>query len=305
MTFSLLTPKELPLPPALSYQITRTDGSSADSFEAVFPADAAFYAPLAKHSGFLCRTSAGVLLRGMVDEVELEYGNRHTVTLCGRGMAAPLMDSQMGYGEYYNLELSGLLSQMGITGARVEGGPYRLQSVCIRAGCSLWTALNGFCLHAHAPQPRFLRDGTLYIGLTHGTHRLSEDTLLHGVKRLCRYGGIWEQRVHDLTTGTVSIAQSAIARDFGITTTRYATRSGAFLPLTERTPAQRLQEANKNLYCLELTLPGYRDMEPGDRVLAELPSLDAAGVFRLAELCHRCDAAGSTTTLILQKTEEA
>ena len=175
--------------------------------------------------------------------------------------------------------------------------------LAVSPGTSCMRVLQGFCLHAGAPQPRFTPDGTLYIGPGGGTHRLGEADILSARWRLCRYGVITEQYVRDLSSGVTRAAKDELLRAYDVSSVRYVTRSGPFTNVIERSAQQRLAEARRELLTLELTLPGTCAAQCCDAVEVSLPELRAAGKFTITEICRQFDGKCETTQLRLRAKE--
>ena len=217
------------------------------------------------------------------------------------------MDNQAGGAQFFFFFLNSVLDRyvrpFGIGQIRVEGGPWRTQMVSVPAGCSCKQVLDGFCRLVGAPQPRFDPDGTLRIARGQGSHILGEEDLLSAKWRLCRYGVITEQQVHDLTTGAVSVVRDPVLESYGIRSRRFATRSGPFTHVNERSARARIAEAARDLNTLELTLPGGYSARCCDTVRLSLPALRAEEDYVITEICRRFDGLSETTRLGLRAKE--
>ena len=84
------------LPMLLRWNITYTGGVPCDSYGVTCVYDRTMAEPLHLAAGFLALDeNGGVLLRGIVDEYEAELTAAGlTVTICGRGYAARLLDNE-------------------------------------------------------------------------------------------------------------------------------------------------------------------------------------------------------------------
>ena len=299
--------QSMALPELLTYRLLRTDGDSADSFEVSFPTSRSLLPYLRKNREFLCKDGDEICFRGVIDEIETVYDMAFTTTLCGRGMAAKLMDNQVEGAEFYTLDLDTVLERYvkpyGITSISRQGSTGRLQLVSIGAGCSCYRILQGFCLHAGVPKPRFLADGTLLISAGGASYAIGEDAILSARWRLCRYGVISQQTVLDLTAARARSAQAPDLAALGVQSRQVATRSGPFTQLTERTAQQRLAAARKSLDTLELVLPGHHPAQPGDTVTVSLPAMGIAGQYTVCEVCRQFDGEAETTQLRLRAKE--
>lgn len=295
------------LPELLFWQFRHTDGSSADSFELHFPAQTSLLPTLRGAKELQCTDNGRICFRGVVDEVETVWENAFVTTLCGRGLAAKLMDNQVEGAEFYTLDLDTVLSRYvmpyGITTFDVRGGPWRGQLLSVGAGSTCHQVLQGFCLHAGAPQPRFLPDGTLCIAPGEGRHTIREADILSAARRLCRYGVISSQKVIDLSHIATRTAENPGLSALGISSHGVATRSGPFTRITERTARQRLEASARNLDTVELSLPGTHPAQPCDTVFLPLTVMDLNGEFTVTEVCRCFDGEKETTRLCLRAKE--
>lgn len=297
----------LALPEFTAYSLRHTDGTSADSFEVSFPTRTGVLAAVRKNRGFYCMDGSTVAFCGVIDEIEVSCDNACLTTLCGRGMAALLMDNQVEGAEFYNLDLDTVLSRYvrpyGISSISVQGGPWRTKLVRVGSGCTCQKLLQGFCLHAGAPRPRFLPNGTLCISAQANRYAIGSDDILTAARRFCRYGVKNRQKVLDLTARTARTAEDAALTALDIHAQGIATRSGAFTDLTERTAAQRLYENAEDADLLELVLPGNHGAQPCDTVSVTLACVDTGGEFTVREVCRRFDGNSIKTELILRAKE--
>ena len=295
------------LPEFTAWKLIHTDGSSADSFEVTFPTGKALLPQLLRGVDFYANEDGGVIFRGVVDEATAVWADAFTTTLCGRGLAARLMDNEAEGAQYFNLDMNTVLARYvrpcGIQDIQVEGGPWRAQMVSVPTGCSCRKVLEGFCRLTGAPAPWFAPDGTLCISEGRGRYALGEEDLLAAEWRLCRYGVITEQQVHDLTAGTVAAIRDPILESYGIRSRRFATRSGPFTHITERSARARIEDAARLLRTLELTLPGTHAARCRDTISVRLPNLQVDGDYRIAEICRRFDGQRETTRLLLRPKE--
>lgn len=297
----------LDLPELLTWRLIHTDGSSADSFELSFPTDPDLFSALRSTRELRCMENGEVRFRGVVDEVESLWENAFVTTLCGRGLAAKLMDNQVEGAEFYTLDLDTVLRRYvrpyGISAISTKGGPWRGQLLSVGAGNTGWQVLQGFCLHAGAPQPRFLTDGTLYIGSGMGQHTVQDAEILSVARRLCRYGVISSQKVIDLSHIATRTAENPALSALDIASHRVTARSGPFTRITERSARQRLEASAKKLDTVEAVLPGYHPAQPCDRVFLKLPALGLDGECIVTEVCRHFDGKKETTMLSMQAKE--
>lgn len=138
------------LPVLLRWNITYTGGVPCDSYEVTCVYDRTMAELLHLAAGFLALDeNGGVLLRGIVDEYEVKLTAAGlTVTICGRGYAARLLDNESRPVTYQGATLAEIVrchaAPYGISCAEIA--PVSADSVyTVAAGTSQWKALEGFC----------------------------------------------------------------------------------------------------------------------------------------------------------------
>lgn len=154
------------LPVLLRWNITYTGGVPCDSYEVTCVYDRTMAELLHLAAGFLALDeNGGVLLRGIVDEYEVKLTAAGlTVTICGRGYAARLLDNESRPVTYQGATLAEIVrchaAPYGISCAEIA--PVSADSVyTVAAGTSQWKALEGFCRTYGGFSPRFRWDGLL------------------------------------------------------------------------------------------------------------------------------------------------
>lgn len=294
------------LPQLLTYRTTHTDGDSADSFEITFPGQPGLVQSLHSCPEIRLKDGQSIWFRGVIDEVETAWGTSCITTVCGRGLAAKLMDNQAGGAEFYQADLRTVLDRyvrpFGITDIYAPGS-YRARLWSVGTGVSCFRILQGFCRLSGAPQPRFSREGTLMIAPGRTGYTIHSGQLLSAKLRLCRYGVISRQLVTDLSSGAVRTADLACASRYGISSRHAATRSGPLTHVTEKNARQRLEDSTKELYTLELVLPHVQELQCCDSVKVNLPDIGATGNYIVAEACREFDGSRETSCLRLRRKE--
>ena len=159
------------LPVLLRWNITYTGGVPCDSYEVTCVYDRTMAELLHLAAGFLALDeNGGVLLRGIVDEYEVKLTAAGlTVTICGRGYAARLLDNESRPVTYQGATLAEIVrchaAPYGISCAEIA--PVSADSVyTVAAGTSQWKALEGFCRTYGGFSPRFRWDGLLVAAAT-------------------------------------------------------------------------------------------------------------------------------------------
>lgn len=296
------------LPELLGWTVTRTDGSSCDSFELSFSCEADACAVLKQATRFHAVDGSEVVFTGIVDEFTVSLGAQgRTAQVSGRGLMAVLMDNQVRAAAYTRATVRDILA------AYVT--PYGLRSVkndmqnavssfAVDSGDTCWQALSGFCRHAAARTPRFLADGTL--DLTEPTQRIgwrlgADAAVIAASYRICRYGVISEQVMVDRSTGAQTSAKNEAFEAAGGLRRQVTARAGQTVRATIRTAEQHLSESAQNWKRLSVTLPGCWLAEPCDLIAVDLPELGVQGRFRVAEVTTRMDASGLRCTLEMRE----
>lgn len=295
------------LPALREWDVSRTDGASADAFALQFPLQAEDVGTLRKAIRLTLREDREIRFSGLVDEVECTIGPEGwRAVVIGRGLAARLLDNEVSGAEFYSVGIEDILARYcapyGIIAVDRDAALPRLSLFAVPTGCSCHQAVWGFCRHAANIRPRFLANGTLQIrkdpARTHHTidHRSG---VLQAQWRLCRYGVRTKQTVHDLTYGVARTAENPALIALGGRSEGVATRSGPYCKATEQTAAQRIAAGARGLETLEITLPGSFLAEPRDRITAVLPQWGIEGDFFVQQVRSRSDLAGLRCTLTL------
>ena len=101
----------------------------------------------------------------------------------------------------------------------------------------------------------------------------------------------------------MSVVRDPVLESYGIRSRRFATRSGPFTHVNERSARARIAEAARDLNTLELTLPGGYSARCCDTVRLSLPALRAEEGYVITEICRRFDGLSETTRLGLRAKE--
>ena len=212
------------LPVLLRWNITYTGGVPCDSYEVTCVYDRTMAELLHLAAGFLALDeNGGVLLRGIVDEYEVKLTAAGlTVTICGRGYAARLLDNESRPVTYQGATLAEIVrchaAPYGISCAEIA--PVSADSVyTVAAGTSQWKALEGFCRTYGGFSPRFRRGRAAGGGAGAGRraadcHRRDQpDPLLHPAED--HYGVLTEVLVIDKTRNVSYSVQNRDMLDRG------------------------------------------------------------------------------------------
>ena len=288
------------LPVLLRWNITYTGGVPCDSYEVTCVYDRTMAELLHLAAGFLALDeNGGVLLRGIVDEYEVKLTAAGlTVTICGRGYAARLLDNESRPVTYQGATLAEIVrchaAPYGISCAEIA--PVSADSVyTVAAGTSQWKALEGFCRTYGGFSPRFRRDGLLVAAPERDDGRRividGTSPILSCTLREDHYGVLTEVLVIDKTRNVSYSVQNRDMLDRGGQCRRVIYTPGrSTWDAMRYTGEYQIQQSKKEEQAVTVTLPGSFDAFPGDRVTVRLEKLGLTGNYRVAETENRFSA---------------
>ena len=301
------------LPVLLRWNMTYTGSVPCDSYTVTCVYDKTMAEPLHLAAGFLALGEDDqVLLRGIVDEYAVELSPEGlTVTICGRGYAARLLDNESRPVTYQGATLEEIVrchvTPYGITAAEIA--PVSATSVyTVASGTSQWKALESFCRTYGGFAPRFRRDGLLVAAperddgkrLVIGT----ETPVLSCTWREDHYGVLTEALVIDKTRNVSYSVRNQEMIDKGGQCRRVIYTPGQSTWAAMRYTGQyQIEKSREEERSVTVTLPGNFLAYPGDRVNLSLPRLGLAGTYRVAEAENTCSAQGGATAALTLKEE--
>ena len=300
------------LPPLLEWQVTHTGTVPCDSFSVTFPYEPSMRRELYLASTFSAMEGDALMLRGIVDEYEIELGTDGLcATISGRGYAARLLDNESRAMTYQMVTLQDLI-QNHVTPYGVackESAALCGENYTVPAGTSQWKVLSDFCETWGGFQPRFHRNGSL-IAVPETAPRQSlsitgETPVLQCRYREDHYGVLSEVLVVNKQKKTSYWEKDEDWLQRGGQCRRVLYMPGSTTWETLRRTGQALlKKSHKDEQTIEITLPGSFLAFPGDRVELKLPKLGLNGVWRVAAAENRCSARrGVTVTLTLKECE--
>ena len=294
------------LPVLTQWEILRTDGESCDSFQVQFAFEAAQITPLRTAVRFRAEEQGQTVFTGLVDEWELTASSDGLlVEMTGRGMGALLLDNETRAAAYLTASLSDILKRyvypLGIT--QVDADQMAsLHNFAVDSGDTCQTALAGFCRHAAGVTPRLLADGTLQLRKSPALTRrkiTAATEVSQAVVRQCRYGVISEQVLVHSRTGAVETVQNTAFAGLGGRAKKVTLTSGDTTRAQFQSASQRIAASNRELWTLELTLPGAFLAEPRDTVEVTQPRLGIAETLTVQQVRSQADSGGVQCTLTL------
>ena len=307
-TASLLLYPEgsIPLPALRSWELLWTEGiGGCDAFSlcAAPPADPS---RLKMADRITMEHDGERIFTGLVDETERSVGPQGSaLTVCGRGMAARLLDNQVEARLLRRVTTEELLrlytAPLGITAAQADAAA--ISNFSVACGSSVMQVVQGFCAHAGLLAPMFDASGRLLLrkqrqaaGMT-----LTAKNLCSAVFRDQRYGVRSRVKLTHVVSGAKLVASNPdfIAR--GGRSEAYGQYSGSVTPASWRTAKQRVDASRLEEYTLELCYVGSVNIRPGTVATVSLPEFSVEETLVLSSVRWNGSAQGSTTTLYLRK----
>ena len=281
------------LPVLLRWNMTYTGSVPCDSYTVTWVYDKPMPEPLHLAAGFLALGKDDqVLLRGIVDEYAVELSPEGlTVTICGRGYAARLLDNESRPVTYQGATLEEIVrchvTPYGITAAEIA--PVSATSVyTVASGTSQWKALESFCRTYGGFAPRFRRDGLLVAAPERDDGRRivigADSPVLSCTLREDHYGVLTEVLVIDKTRNVSYSVKNQDMIDRGGQCRRVVYTPGQSTWAAMRyTGEYQIRRSREEEVTIELELAGCFLAFPGDVVRLRLEALGIDGEYRVAE----------------------
>ena len=297
------------LPPLLSWTVEYSGGIPCDCYQVRCPYDPEMAEPLHLAAGFLAMENGKVMLRGMVDEYEINQdGDGLTMTLSGRGYAARLLDNESRPMTYQSATLEEIIrnhvTPYGISCEQVA--PLRANSVyTVSSGVSQWTALENFCRSYGGFSPRFSKEGLLVAAPEQDDGkrlRIEDKDILAVSKRENHYGVLSEVLVIDKTRNVYYWVKNRDFMDRGGQCRRVVYTPGQSTYAAMRyTGEYQIARSAEEEVRVEVRLPGVFLAFPGDRVRLELSRCGLGGDYQVAEAANSLSREGEISTLTLKE----
>ncbi len=279
------------LPKLITWDMELATREPCDAFEVSFAHDPKLLKKLAAANRFCAEWEGDTVFCGRIDEYEVSIsGGGSIVTLCGRSMAALLLDNEAEAAEYTALSTDLLIERhiepYGIR-TRVEGSLPTLEGFEVSQGESEWSVVKRFCSLSGNPEPRFSPDGTLLLGKHGGKkHTLTDKSPVISLKHIDRRYGI---------ISTLLVKNRSTGAKYGVKNQPFIDRGGSChriitVPKTTGAEAMRytatyqIKQSAKGKFTVTFVLPQQFPMLPGDEVRIESSILGLKGSFAVARV---------------------
>ena len=311
MTVRLLTydGRQYLMPTLLSWTVRRTGAVPADELEAEAVYDGELQEILPDVNRFAAYQDDTLILRGVVDEYQVEASaDGLLLRLSGRGMAALLLDNEAEAAVYQQATMAEILrthvTPWGVSCKRwrdLSCRDYRVSS-----GSSQWKALSDFTRRAGGFTPYFTPAGELVVEPLAGSgeRRRIDGTapVLSCVRRERRYGVISRVLIRDRNQRVMQAVDN----------TEFLRRGGQrqqvlYLPgsssydTVRYTGNYQIEKSREGACQTEVTLSGAFSAAPGDLVELSHEPLKLYGTYDVVEAVTRGGPSGETTTLTLEE----
>ena len=311
MTVRLLTydGRQYLMPTLLSWTVRRTGAVPADELEAEAVYDGELQEILPDVSRFAAYQDDTLILRGVVDEYQVEASaDGLLLRLSGRGMAALLLDNEAEAAVYQQATMAEIL-RTHVTPWGVSCRQWREMSCLdyrVSSGSSQWKALSDFTRRAGGFVPYFTPEGELVAGLLAGSGaRRSIDStapVLSCLRREKRYGVISQVLIRDRNQRVMhTVENTGFCRRGGQRRHVLYMPGGSSYDAMRYTGDYQIAQSQKGTRQTEVVLSGPFSAQPGDIVDLSYEPLKLYGTYDVVEALTSGGDAGETTTLTLEE----
>ena len=288
------------LPPAVAWQMDYTSGVPCDSFWFRCPWDGSNTTRPAQWVTFTAQHQGERVFTGVVDECEVSAtSSGRILEVSGRGMAARLLDNEALGQDYLSATQADIIRDH-VTPYGVEVAPGgALPSVTgfsVSTGSSEWSVVYEFARYYGGISPRFDRLGRLVLsGWDDRQERVVDDTspVTALVCRDRRYGVLSQVLVRDRWSGRVEAVDNTAFLQNGGQARRVVTMPSRSNYKAMRYNGQfQLEESQKELQRLEVTVAQLFCAWPGDLIRIQRKGWDWNGLYRAAQVTVGVDEKG-------------
>lgn len=295
------------LPTPITWQFTYGTGTPCDEFSLTTLWGTELDGTLGKGTRFYATEGDVTLFYGVVDEYRYQWDdNGGVMTLCGRGMAALLLDNESLAVDYLVATWADILQNhvtpYGIHVVNHTTLP-AVSNFSVDHGSSEWQVLYDFCCYHGGVVPRFDKTGQLVVGNDPNSTTLS---LTDGIPlrsltyQETRYGVISEVLVRDGSTDTI---QQVLNEDWisqGGQCRRVITLSGKNSYQALRySGSYQIEASQEEQVLLTITLGEAFVGEPTQLVTLSLSQPALSGTYQISQIETGLDSDGVYTKLTL------
>lgn len=298
------------LPELISWEFCHGFCQPCDSFRLSFLWTNDMAGILEKACGIKAVHEGRVVFKGRIDEYCLRAGSSGGITeMSGRGMQALLLDSEAESADYYNPDLTYILSRhvqpLGINEIDTAGAAGSTAVFTVESGASHWGVLEEFARFCCDVKPRFSPDGALIMnGEGRGDSYVIDSTtpFTEMEYRQDRYGVISSVKVKKYSGSGELTMENPEFKNIGGSCGRVINvpRKTSYdsMRFTARYRLDRSQEDFRKLF---VTLPWAFAAFPGDKVELKDSPMGVDGAFLVVGSRCRCDGAGISTRLEMRR----
>ena len=311
MTVRLLTydGRQYLMPTLLTWTVRRTGSVPADELEVAAVYDGELQEVLPDVYRFAAYQDDELILRGVVDEYEVEAsGEGLLLRLAGRGMAALLLDNEAEAATYQQATTAEIL-RTHVTPWGISCQQWRdmqMLNYRVTSGSSQWKALSDFTSRAGGFTPWFTAAGELVVEplAGSGARRVIDGTapVLSCIRREKRYGIISQVLIRDRNQRVMqTVENSAFIRRGGARRQVLYMPGGSTYGAVRYTGNYQIEKSQEGARQTELTLSGAFSASPGDIAELTYEPLKLYGVYDVVEAVTRGGSGGETTTLTMEE----
>lgn len=294
----------------LSWEFCHGFGQPCDSFELKFLWKKEMAKTLESACGIRAMHEGRVVFKGRIDEYCLKADARGGLgQLSGRGMQALLLDNEAESADYYNADLTYILSRhvqpFGIGEIDTSGAEGSTPVFTVESGESHWGVLEEFARFCCGVKPRFSPEGALIMnGEAVGKSMVIDSTtpFTDMEYRQDRYGVISSVKIKKYSSGVVLTMDNAQFKAIGGSCGRIINvpkKTG--YDSMRYTAKYRMDRSLEDFRKMFVTLPWAFAAFPGDKIEVKDSPMGTDGAFLVVGSRCRCDGAGVYTRLEMRR----
>jgi len=295
------------MPPPLEYRLSLTGGVPCDEMEITVAYDGTLAEILPYAHRFTAYEGDRLLLRGVVDEYEAAVDkNGSTLTVCGRGMLALLLDNEAEAAWYQQATAAELIrnhvSPYGLEW-RIETALKAGNGYQVTSGSSQWKVVSDFTQYTGGFDPYITESGLLVVGEKAGSGKevsLKRWPILSCRRGEKRYGVISEVLVKDKSRGISrrSVNEDLAARGGQARRVVYTPGKSTWAAM-RYTGEYQIRRSREGAAEIRVVLAGTPEIRPGDVAALKYPQMGIDGWYDVAAIEQRMNRSGLVTEVTL------